>query len=167
MLNRRRSRCIYRQFGVPVSVFQGGDVGQGELWVVLTDPSLQEEREERPERPCRRTAALCVSTSCVLTSSVVRALKSSAACHASFRDVIKEHGRSLLQIKARHKVCVFDTNAAVWFGFISFFTPANRKEIGSFRISPCGQNKNSIQSLSSSLTQNRFNLHQCRGQRCF
>lgn len=90
-------RGVHRSFGVPVSVFQGGDVGQGEVWLVVTDPSLQ---EERPERPCRRTAALCVTTSCVLTSSVARALKSSAACHASFRDVIKEHGRSLLQIIA-------------------------------------------------------------------
>lgn len=91
-------RRLYGSSGVPVSVFQGSGVGQGEVWLVLTDPSLQ---EEKPERPCRRTAALCVSTSCVLTSSVVRALKSSAACHASFRDVIKEHGRSLLLMVAR------------------------------------------------------------------
>lgn len=83
-------------------MFQGSDGGQGEGWLVLTDPSLQ---EERPERPCRRTAALCVSTSCVLTSSVVRALKSSAACRASFRDVIREHGRSLLQISAADLCC--------------------------------------------------------------
>ena len=70
-----------------LSAFQASDVGQGELWLVLTDPSLQ---EDKPERPRRRTLALCVSTSCVLTSSVVRALHSAAACCVSFRDVVKE-----------------------------------------------------------------------------
>lgn len=105
-------RRVCRSLGVPVSVFQGGDVGQGEVWLVLTDPSLQEEKEEKPERPCRRTAALCVSTSCVLTSSVVRALKSSAACHASFRDVIKEHGRSLQQITEITLASTVSTRAA-------------------------------------------------------
>ncbi|XP_072220352.1 DNA repair-scaffolding protein isoform X2 [Leuresthes tenuis] len=34
---------------------QSTDVGQGEVWLVLTDPSLQ---EEQPERPCRRTVTL-------------------------------------------------------------------------------------------------------------
>ncbi|GLD51016.1 DNA repair-scaffolding protein isoform X5 [Lates japonicus] len=68
---------------------QSSDVGQGEVWLVLTDPSLQ---EEQPERPCRRTVALCVSTSCVLTSSVLEALHSPAACCVLFRDAIKEHG---------------------------------------------------------------------------
>uniref|UniRef100_A0A3Q3X8Y9 Uncharacterized protein n=1 Tax=Mola mola TaxID=94237 RepID=A0A3Q3X8Y9_MOLML len=65
------------------------DVGQGEVWLVLTDPSLQ---EEQPERPCKRTVALCVNTSCVLTSSVLGALNSPAASRMSFRDAIKEHG---------------------------------------------------------------------------
>nr|XP_020451308.1 DNA repair-scaffolding protein isoform X2 [Monopterus albus] len=68
---------------------QGCDVGQGEVWLVLTDPSLQ---EEQPERLCRRTVTLCVSTSCVLTSSVLKALNSPAACRMSFRDAIKEAG---------------------------------------------------------------------------
>ena len=68
---------------------QGSDVGQGEIWLVLTDPSLQ---EEQPERPCKRTVALCVNTSCVLTSSVLRALNSPTASRMSFRDAIKEHG---------------------------------------------------------------------------
>ncbi|XP_076000567.1 DNA repair-scaffolding protein [Genypterus blacodes] len=68
---------------------QSCNVGQGEVWLVLTDPSLQ---EEEAERPCRRTVAVCVSASCVLTSSVVSALKSPTACCMSFRDAIKEHG---------------------------------------------------------------------------
>ncbi|TNN64953.1 DNA repair-scaffolding protein [Liparis tanakae] len=72
---------------------QSSDVGQGEVWLVLTDPSLQEEEEERrAERPCRRTVALCVSTSCALTSSVLESLDSPAAGRMSFRDVIVEHG---------------------------------------------------------------------------
>lgn len=72
-------------------LFQSSDVGQGEVCLVLTDPSLQ---EEQPERPCRRTVALCVNTSCALTSSVLEALKSPAACRMSFRDAIREHGRA-------------------------------------------------------------------------
>ncbi|XP_071782623.2 DNA repair-scaffolding protein [Centroberyx gerrardi] len=68
---------------------QNSDVGQGEVWLVLTDPSLQ---EEQLEGPCRRTVAVCVSSSCVLTSSVVKALNSPTACRVSFRDAIKEHG---------------------------------------------------------------------------
>uniref|UniRef100_A0A3Q3MCG2 Scaffold protein involved in DNA repair n=1 Tax=Mastacembelus armatus TaxID=205130 RepID=A0A3Q3MCG2_9TELE len=67
----------------------GRDVGQGDIWCVLTDPSLQ---EEQPERLCRRTVALCMSASCVLTSSVLEALNSPAACHVSFRDAISENG---------------------------------------------------------------------------
>ncbi|XP_019967536.2 DNA repair-scaffolding protein isoform X1 [Paralichthys olivaceus] len=67
---------------------QSSDVGQGEVWLVLTDPSLQ---QEQPERTCRRTVALCVGTSCVLTSSVLEALRSPAACRLKFRDAIKEH----------------------------------------------------------------------------
>lgn len=73
-------------------LFQSHDVGQGEVWLVLTDPSLQ---VERPEKPCKRTVALCVSTSCVLTSSVLTALNSPAACRMSFRDAIRERGTTL------------------------------------------------------------------------
>uniref|UniRef100_A0A3Q1FZ50 Scaffold protein involved in DNA repair n=1 Tax=Acanthochromis polyacanthus TaxID=80966 RepID=A0A3Q1FZ50_9TELE len=72
-----------------MQVISNTDVGQGEVWLVLTDPSLQ---EEQPERPCRRTVALCVNASCVLTSSVLKALNSPAVCRMSFRDAIKEHG---------------------------------------------------------------------------
>ncbi|XP_056911669.1 DNA repair-scaffolding protein isoform X4 [Takifugu flavidus] len=109
-----------RDHRTPPSTSSGSDVGQGEVWLVLTDPSLQEEKEEKPERPCRRTAALCVSTSCVLTSSVIRALKSSAACQASFRDVIKEHGvlhcveQSVIELcsqSSRRPECVAESSA--------------------------------------------------------
>lgn len=78
--------CVSLQGGV------GG--GPGEVWLVLTDPSLQ---EDEPQRPRRRTLALCISAACVLTSSVVRALRSSAGCRVSFRDVVREHGRSVLR----------------------------------------------------------------------
>ncbi|KAM6989548.1 DNA repair-scaffolding protein [Tautogolabrus adspersus] len=82
-------RCSFVATVVYKRIKESCDLGQGEVWLVLTDPSLQ---EERPERPCRRTVALCVSASCVLTSSVVKALSSPAACRMSFRDAIKEHG---------------------------------------------------------------------------
>ncbi|XP_035026018.1 DNA repair-scaffolding protein isoform X1 [Hippoglossus stenolepis] len=81
---------------------QSSDVGQGEVWLVLTDPSLQ---EEQPERPCRRTVALCVSTSCVLTSSVLEALRSPAACGLTFRDAITEHGVLLCAEQSVVEVC--------------------------------------------------------------
>lgn len=87
------SQCFVLFFSVSVRAVcfqhQSCGVGQGEVWLVLTDPSLQ---EEQPEKGCRRTVAMCVSTSCVLTSSVLEALHSPAACHMSFRDAIKEHG---------------------------------------------------------------------------
>ncbi|KAM4605169.1 DNA repair-scaffolding protein [Polymixia lowei] len=71
---------------------QNSDVGQGEVWLVLTDPSLQ---EERVEGPCRRTVAVRVSASCVLTSCVVKALQSPTVCRLSFSDAVKEHGALL------------------------------------------------------------------------
>ncbi|CAJ1072429.1 DNA repair-scaffolding protein [Xyrichtys novacula] len=82
-------RCSFVATVLYKRTLQSSDVGQGEVWLVLTDPSLQ---EEQPERPCRRSVALCVNTSCVLTSSVLRALNSPAACRMSFRDAIVEHG---------------------------------------------------------------------------
>ncbi|XP_068604750.1 DNA repair-scaffolding protein [Brachionichthys hirsutus] len=81
-------RCSFAATVLYKRIKQCSDVGQGEVWLVLTDGSLQ---EEQPERPCRRTAALCVNTSCVLTSSVLEALLSSAVCRMSFRDAVKEH----------------------------------------------------------------------------
>lgn len=68
---------------------QKSNIGQGEFWLAITDHSLQ---DERLEGRLRRTAAVCVSASCALTSSVLEALNSPAACRMSFRDVIKEHG---------------------------------------------------------------------------
>ncbi|XP_034412045.1 DNA repair-scaffolding protein isoform X2 [Cyclopterus lumpus] len=84
-------RCSFVATVLYKRKMQSRDVGQGEVWLVLTDPSLQEERRQ-PERPRRRTVALCVSTSCALTSSVLESLNSPAACRMSFRDVIREHG---------------------------------------------------------------------------
>ncbi|XP_043990205.1 DNA repair-scaffolding protein isoform X1 [Gambusia affinis] len=91
---------------------QSTDVGHGEVWLVLTDPSLQ---EEQPERPCRRTVALCVSTSCVLTSSVLEALNSPAVCEMSFRDAIREHGvllcaeQSVIEVSSVQHKSSFET----------------------------------------------------------
>ncbi|KAM4727814.1 DNA repair-scaffolding protein isoform 2-T2 [Anableps anableps] len=84
----KSSRCSFIAT-VLYKRMQSTNVGQREVWLVLTDPSLQ---EEKPERPCRRTVALCVSTSCVLTSSVLEALNSPAVCDMLFRDAIREHG---------------------------------------------------------------------------
>ncbi|XP_056148497.1 DNA repair-scaffolding protein isoform X2 [Lampris incognitus] len=84
-----KTQCFSFTATVIYKRMQSIDVGQREIWLVLTDPSLQ---ADQIEEPCRRTLAVCVSTSCVLSSSVIRAFLSTTACRLSFRDVIKEHG---------------------------------------------------------------------------
>ncbi|XP_077375418.1 DNA repair-scaffolding protein isoform X2 [Festucalex cinctus] len=71
------------------SMHSSCEVGQGEVWLLLTDQSLQ---DSSPDRPCRRTVALHVNASCALTSCVLQALNDPAACRLSFTDAIKEHG---------------------------------------------------------------------------
>ncbi|XP_068197563.1 DNA repair-scaffolding protein isoform X2 [Antennarius striatus] len=86
--NPKTCRCSFTATVLYKRIMQCKDIGQGEVWLVLTDASLQ---REQPEMPCKRTVALCVNTSCVLTSSVLEALRSSAVCRISFRDAVKEH----------------------------------------------------------------------------
>ncbi|XP_057713729.1 DNA repair-scaffolding protein isoform X2 [Corythoichthys intestinalis] len=68
---------------------QSSDIGQGEVWLVVTDQSLQ---DAFPNKLCRRTVALHVNASCGLNSHVLQALNDPAECCLSFTDVIKEHG---------------------------------------------------------------------------
>ncbi|XP_061549417.1 DNA repair-scaffolding protein isoform X1 [Phycodurus eques] len=68
---------------------QRSDIGQGEVWLVLTDQSLQ---DGSPDRPCRRTVAMHVNNSCALTSCVLKVLNDPAVCHLSFTDAIKKNG---------------------------------------------------------------------------
>ncbi|KAM4552231.1 DNA repair-scaffolding protein [Odontesthes bonariensis] len=89
---------------------QSTDVGQGEMWLVLTDPSLQ---EEPPERPCRRTVTLCVNTSCVLISSVLEALNSPAVCHMTFRDAIRESGGLFCVEQSVVEVCFVEPEVLI------------------------------------------------------
>uniref|UniRef100_A0A1A7WB03 KIAA0146 n=2 Tax=Iconisemion striatum TaxID=60296 RepID=A0A1A7WB03_9TELE len=89
---------------------QSSDVGQGEVWLMLTDPSLQ---EEQPERPCRRTVALCVNTSCVLISSVLEALNSPDVCQMSFRDAIRENGAVLCEKQSVIEVCSVERGTGI------------------------------------------------------
>ncbi|KAM9789379.1 DNA repair-scaffolding protein [Neosynchiropus ocellatus] len=77
------------------------DVGRAEVWLVLTDPSLQ---EESPEAPCR-TVAMCVKTSCALTSCVLQALNGPSACRLWFRDALKEHGVLLCEEHSMIESC--------------------------------------------------------------
>ncbi|XP_033993667.1 DNA repair-scaffolding protein [Trematomus bernacchii] len=98
-------RCSFDATVLYKRITQSSDVGQREVWLVLSDPSLQ---EEQPERPCRRTVALCVSTSCALTSSVLDALNSPAACRMSFRDAIREHGVLLCAEQSVLEICSAD-----------------------------------------------------------
>ncbi|XP_034559121.1 DNA repair-scaffolding protein [Notolabrus celidotus] len=103
-------RCSFVATVVYKRIMQSIDVGQGEVWLVLTDPSLQ---EEQPERPCRRSVALCVNTSCVLTSSVLKALNSPAACRMSIRDAIKEHGVLLCAEMSVIEICSEDPESSL------------------------------------------------------
>ncbi|KAK7945522.1 hypothetical protein WMY93_001250 [Mugilogobius chulae] len=89
---------------------QAAKVGQGNLWLALTDPSLQ---EEQLERPLRRTVTLCVNTSCVLTSSVLEALNSSSVCRMSFIDVVKEHGMFVCAEQSVIKLCPLEPDPTV------------------------------------------------------
>ncbi|KAJ3606150.1 hypothetical protein NHX12_025671 [Muraenolepis orangiensis] len=59
----------------------------------MADPSLQEERAEGG--PCRRTVAVCVGSSCVLSSSVAGVMRSPSSAVLSFRDVVRENGALL------------------------------------------------------------------------
>nr|XP_040027071.1 DNA repair-scaffolding protein isoform X4 [Gasterosteus aculeatus aculeatus] len=103
---RQTRRCSFVATVLHKRKTQGRDVGQGEVWLLLTDAGLQEER--RPEGPCRRTVALCVSTSCALTSSVLESLNSPAPCRMSFRDAVREHGVLLCAEQSVVEVCSVD-----------------------------------------------------------
>ncbi|XP_068593595.1 DNA repair-scaffolding protein isoform X2 [Cebidichthys violaceus] len=100
---RQTCRCSFVATVLYKRKMQSSDVGQGEVWLVLTDPSLQE-----PERPRRRTVALCVSTSCALTSCVLEALNSPGACRMSFTDAIREHGVLLCVEQSVVEMCSVD-----------------------------------------------------------
>ncbi|KAM8851347.1 LOW QUALITY PROTEIN: DNA repair-scaffolding protein [Spinachia spinachia] len=102
---RQTRRCSFVATVLHKRKTQGRDVGQREVWLLLTDAGLQ---EERPERPCGRTVALCVSTSCALTSSVLESLNSPAPFRVSFRDAIREHGVLLCAEQSVVEVCSVD-----------------------------------------------------------
>ncbi|XP_077470739.1 DNA repair-scaffolding protein isoform X2 [Stigmatopora argus] len=84
-----KTRCCSFFATVIYKKIQSGDIGQREVWLVLTDQSLQ---EALPSKTCRRTVSLHVNTSCGLNSHVRQALNDPAACCLSFTDVVKEQG---------------------------------------------------------------------------
>ncbi|KAJ0012268.1 hypothetical protein NQD34_013243, partial [Periophthalmus magnuspinnatus] len=88
------------------------NVGQGEMWLALTDWSLQQQQQQL-EGPLRRTVTTCVSSSCVLTSSVLAALNEPNACLISLRDVIKEHGMFLCAEQSVIELCTLTTEPTV------------------------------------------------------
>ncbi|XP_056452086.1 DNA repair-scaffolding protein isoform X1 [Gadus chalcogrammus] len=90
-------RCHSFTATVVYASILGDAVDQAEVWLSLTDPSLQEEGEGRAEGggPCGRTVPVCISNSCVLTSSVAAAIRSPTAAILSFRDVVMENGALL------------------------------------------------------------------------
>ncbi|KAM9349907.1 DNA repair-scaffolding protein [Symphorus nematophorus] len=110
--DHKTCRCSFVATVVYKRIMQSSELGQGEVWLVLTDPSLQ---EEQPKKPCRRTVALCVNTSCVLTSPVLEALHSPAACRMSFTDAIKEHGVLLCVEQSVVEMCSVDPEGTLEF----------------------------------------------------
>eukprot|EP00063_Salmo_salar_P071770 XP_014046605.1 PREDICTED: DNA repair-scaffolding protein [Salmo salar] len=105
---------------------QSSDRSPGEVWLVVTDPSLQEEQQS-DGTPCRRTLAVCVTTSCVLTSSVAKAISTPtpSACRLSFRDAVREHGgilcveQSVVQLRPLVSVCCPHTESTLGPGTLS------------------------------------------------
>ncbi|CAL8280343.1 unnamed protein product [Lota lota] len=86
-------RCYSFTATVVYARMKGDTVGQAEVWLALTDHSLQEEQAKGG--PCRRTVPVCISTSCVLSSSVAGAIRSPTAAILSFIDVVRENGALL------------------------------------------------------------------------
>ncbi|KAK1878981.1 DNA repair-scaffolding protein, partial [Dissostichus eleginoides] len=142
-------RCSFDATVLYKRITQSSDVGQREVCLVLSDPSLQ---EEQPERPCRRTVALCVSTSCALTSSVLDALNSPAACHMSFRDAIREHGVLLCAEQSVLEICSADPegNSESRSESVSLPEPQEKTLPKPVRLDPLGAEvtPNSLCSLS-------------------
>ncbi|XP_075877686.1 DNA repair-scaffolding protein isoform X2 [Nelusetta ayraudi] len=101
----KSSRCSFAATVIFKRFLRASDVGHDEVWLVVTDPSLQ---REQLEGLCMRTVPLCLSTSCVLTSPVLLALKSPAACRMSFRDAIREQGRLLCAEQSVVELCPLD-----------------------------------------------------------
>ncbi|KAK5860072.1 hypothetical protein PBY51_021573 [Eleginops maclovinus] len=140
-------RCSFDATVLYKRIIQSSDVGQREVWLVLTDPSVQ---QEQPERSCRRTVALCVSTSCALTSSVVDALNSPAACRMSFRDAIGEHGVLLCVEQSVVEICSSDPEGNTGFGSESQLLPEKKTLPKPVRLDPLSPEviPNSLCSLS-------------------
>ncbi|KAJ8333454.1 hypothetical protein SKAU_G00414620 [Synaphobranchus kaupii] len=71
---------------------QGSGPKQSEFRLFITDPSLQREEEKEEEGELNRTLGVCVSSSCVLHSAVLKALSTSPVCSLTFKDAVREHG---------------------------------------------------------------------------
>ncbi|XP_061111391.1 DNA repair-scaffolding protein isoform X2 [Conger conger] len=81
---------------------QGSGPGQSEVWLFVTDPSLQREQEEN--EGLSRTLVVRVSSSCILHPAVLKALTTSSLCSLTFKDAVRKDGliqcseRSVIQL---------------------------------------------------------------------
>ncbi|XP_075861439.1 DNA repair-scaffolding protein isoform X3 [Microcebus murinus] len=64
---------------------------QREIWLLVTDTTLQARAESDPELP--RTLPVCVSPSCVLGPEVLEAFARAAPHDILFRDAVRDQGR--------------------------------------------------------------------------
>nr|XP_012645473.1 DNA repair-scaffolding protein isoform X3 [Microcebus murinus] len=64
---------------------------QREIWLLVTDTTLQARAESDPELP--RTLPVCVSPSCVLGPEVLEAFSRAAPHDILFRDAVRDQGR--------------------------------------------------------------------------
>ncbi|XP_066575738.1 DNA repair-scaffolding protein isoform X2 [Amia ocellicauda] len=92
---------------------QSVEPGQGEFWLFVTDSSLQSEEDNRLN--CCRTVPVRVTTSCVLGSAVMQALKSASSCSLAFKDVVKERDTVLCVERTvlEPQLCVLSADSTV------------------------------------------------------
>ncbi|XP_023573449.1 DNA repair-scaffolding protein [Octodon degus] len=64
---------------------------QREIWLLVTDISLQTKTQNSPRLP--RTLPVCVAPSCVLCPEVLEALTMAAPCSIFFRDALRDEGQ--------------------------------------------------------------------------
>ncbi|XP_072460649.1 DNA repair-scaffolding protein isoform X1 [Notamacropus eugenii] len=63
-------------------------VDQREIWLIVTDATLQLENAGLP-----KTVSVCVTSSCVINLEVMEALTDATSHHIFFKDVLQENGR--------------------------------------------------------------------------
>uniref|UniRef100_F6ZF24 DUF4503 domain-containing protein n=1 Tax=Monodelphis domestica TaxID=13616 RepID=F6ZF24_MONDO len=78
------ARVIYQRLQLKSTL----PVDQREIWLMVTDATLQSENDDLP-----KTVPVCVTSSCVITPEVMEALTDATSHTIFFKDVLQENGR--------------------------------------------------------------------------